>query len=319
MTDPTSLIVGKQSASSVLELPKDNYFSPLRYPGGKAKLTRYIAELLRLNSPKKTHYIEPFCGGAGIGISLLANGHISHLHLNDYDRAIYAFWHSVKFQNEKLCLRIANTDINMESWASQKDVLSNKSSADFLDLGFATFFLNRTNRSGILGGGVIGGREQKGIWKLNARFNKETLIQRIKLIGQLSEKISITNCEARNYINKQLPSLHSSSLVYFDPPYFHKGASLYMNAFKNNDHALLAKDIQNKVNQNWVVSYDNTAEIIGLYSKCEQETFSLTYSAQNHYRGSEVMIFKNGLKRPTNIFTTRKCSNPNNNNNQSTL
>ena len=131
--------------------------------------------------------------------------------------------------------------------------------------------------------------------------------------------MTITDNEARNYINEKLPSLPSSSLVYFYPPYFHKGASLYMNAFKNDDHALLAKDIQNKVNQNWIVSYDNTADIVALYRKCEHETFSLSYSAQNHYRGSEVMIFKNGLKKPTNIFTTRKCSNPNNNKNQPTL
>lgn len=319
MTDISSLIMSKQSATSVLELPQDGYFSPLRYPGGKAKLTGYIAELLRLNCLQKTHYIEPFCGGAGIGISLLANGYISHLHLNDYDRAIYAFWHSVKFRNENLCLRIANTDISLESWASQKDILSKKTSADLLDLGFAAFFLNRTNRSGILGAGVIGGREQKGVWKLDARFNKETLLQRIRRIGQLSEKMTITDYEARNYINKKLPSLPSSSLVYFDPPYFLKGASLYMNAFKNDDHTLLAKDIQNKVNQNWIVSYDNTEDIVGLYRKCEQETFSLSYSAQTHYRGSEVMIFKNGLVKPANIFTTRKCSNPNSNSNQPTL
>ena len=296
MTDTSSSITGKQSVTSVVKLPQDGYFSPLRYPGGKGKLTGYVAELLRINSLHKTHYIEPFCGGAGIGISLLANGHISHLHLNDYDRAIYAFWHAVKFQNENLCLRIANTDISMESWASQKDILSKKSSADLLDLGFAAFFLNRTNRSGILGAGVIGGVKQKGGWKLDARFNKQTLLKRIRRIGQLSENMTITNCEARNYIHEKLPSLPSSSLVYFDPPYFHKGASLYMNAFKKDDHALLAKDIQNKVSQNWIVSYDNTADIVGLYRKCEQETFSLSYSAQNHYRGSEIMIFKNAVK-----------------------
>ena len=313
MTDTSSLIVTKKSANSVLALPQGNYFSPLRYPGGKAKLTGYISELLRMNSLRKTHYIEPFCGGAGIGISLLANGYISHLHLNDYDRAIYAFWHSVKFQNENLCLRIANTDISIKSWASQKDILSKKSSADLLDLGFAAFFLNRTNRSGILGGGVIGGREQKGDWKLDARFNKATLLQRIRRIGLLSEKMTITDYEARNYINKKLPSLPSSTLVYFDPPYFQKGASLYMNAFRKDDHTLLANDIQNQVRQNWIVSYDNTADIVALYSKCEQETFSLSYSAQNHYRGSEVMIFKNGLKKPTNIFTTRKCRKLSNN------
>jgi len=307
MTNPSTLIENKEPGIKVQELPQHGYFSPLRYPGGKAKLTGYIAKLLTLNDLRDKHYIEPFCGGAGIGISLLANGQINHLHLNDYDRAIYAFWHSVLFQNEKLLEMIESTEINVRNWQRQKDILSSKSMVDLLDLGFATFFLNRTNRSGILGGGVIGGRKQKGKWKLNARFNKQTLIQRIKLIGQLSENITITNFEAREYIEKKLPSLPSTSLVYFDPPYFHKGSSLYMNAYQNDDHALLAQDIQTQVTQNWIVSYDNTDEIVSLYNECYQEKFSLSYSAQNYYKGSEVMIFKDGLKRPSNIFTARKC------------
>lgn len=307
MTNSSVSFRNKKSVASTLELPQDGYFSPLRYPGGKAKLTGYVAELLKLNHLQQKPYIEPFCGGAGIGLSLLANNHISHLHLNDYDRAIYAFWHSVKFQNEKLCLKIANTEITLRNWARQKDILSKKSSANLLDLGFATFFLNRTNRSGILGGGIIGGLEQKGVWKLDTRFNKTPLLQRIRLIGQLSENITITNCEARDYIRQNLPSLPFSSLVYFDPPYFQKGASLYMNAFQTQDHVMLAEYIQEQVNQNWIISYDNIADIAYLFSKCEQETFSLSYSAQKHYRGSEIMIFKDGLNRPSNIFTTRKC------------
>lgn len=115
MTNSLVTVGSKQSVASTQELPQGGYFSPLRYPGGKAKLTGYVAELLKLNHLQQKPYIEPFCGGAGIGLSLLANNHISHLHLNDYDRAIYAFWHSVKFQNEKLCLKIANTEISLRN------------------------------------------------------------------------------------------------------------------------------------------------------------------------------------------------------------
>lgn len=309
MTNTLGHIKEKKTTPSIQQWPTNSHFSPLRYPGGKAKLTGYIAELLKLNCLQKKTYIEPFCGGAGIGLSLLANGHISHLHLNDYDRAIYAFWHSVIFNNEKLCRMVANTEINLQIWKRQKEILATKATTDLLDLGFATFFLNRTNRSGILGGGMIGGHKQTGNWKLDARFNKENLLKRIALIGQLSEHITITNCEAREYIKQKLPFLPSKALIYFDPPYFQKGASLYMNAFQKNDHVLLAEAIQKEVKQNWVVSYDNTLEIVDLYKKCPQESFSLSYSAQNHYTGSEVMIFKNGLKKPLRIFTERKCIN----------
>jgi len=270
-------------------------------------LTGYIADLIKLNDLRGAPYVEPFCGGAGIGLSLLANGHISHLHLNDYDRAIYAFWHSAFYENKKLCKKIKDTKINLQNWSKQKDILLNKSTANILDLGFATFFLNRTNRSGILAGGIIGGKEQKGTWKIDARFNKQALLQRIELIGLLSQKITITNCDIEDYITTELPTLPKSSLVYFDPPYFHKGSSLYMNAFQKNDHVLLGKNIQELVNQNWIVSYDNTPEIVEIYKKCDQHRFSLSYSAQTHYNGSEVMVFKDGLKKPLTIRKTRQC------------
>lgn len=288
-----------------LPLPKDGFYSPLRYPGGKAKLTDYVSELIALNKIEHVHYVEPFCGGAGIGLSMLARGLIEHLHINDVDRSIYAFWHSAKNHNQELCHLIMKTKVSIPCWLEQRKIQANSDNVNLLKLGFSTFYLNRTNRSGIMTGGVIGGADQKGKWKINTRYNKEALIKRIQLIGQLANKITITNEDASIYIDNNLQYLPKETFVYFDPPYFAQGPNLYLNAYLANDHKSLAKKIQSNVTHPWIVSYDNVADISDLYSTRRQQSFSLNYSAQVHYKGSELMIFKDGIKMPSSVYVGR--------------
>ena len=76
----------------------------------------------------------------------------------------------------------------MKEWEKQKRIYENTRS-EFL-LGFATFFLNRTNYSGVITGGPIGGFEQKGQWKIDARFNKKSLIDRIERISYFKSLLS---------------------------------------------------------------------------------------------------------------------------------
>jgi DNA adenine methylase len=193
----------------------------------------------------------------------------------------------------------------MAGWQRQREIQSHSDKADLLKLGLSTFYLNRTNRSGIITGGLIGGHAQKGNWKMTARYNKQALIKRINLIGHLAERITVTNQDAGAYIVDQLPALPKKTFVYFDPPYFAQGASLYLNAYDASDHKTLAESIQSNVSHPWIVSYDNVEQISALYAKRRQETFALSYSAQLHYQGSELMIFKDGIKKPQSVFTAR--------------
>jgi len=280
-------------------------FSPLRYPGGKRKLANYIKLVFQYNSLLDGHYVEPFAGGAAIALSLLYSEYASHIHINDISRPIFAFWHSVLNDTNELCSLIQETEVSMDEWEKQKSIQDRSDQVSILELGFSTFFLNRTNRSGILGGGVIGGKEQAGTYKISARFNKANLINRIRRVARYRSRISLYNHDAKEFINTSGTQFPSRTLVYLDPPYYKKGKGLYEDFYEHNDHLQISKMIAD-LKHRWIVSYDQTREIQEMYSNFPQVTYSLSYSTANRYKGTEVMFFSNNLiippiKNPANI------------------
>jgi DNA adenine methylase len=277
----------------------DAYFSPLRYPGGKARLTNYIGKLMEINGLAGSCYAEPYAGGAGIAMSLLLTKKVKQIFLNDLNKSVHSFWYSVLHQPDDMCRMIKDTPVNMEQWYKQQAIQANPEDHNYLELGFSTFFLNRTNRSGIIhNSGVIGGKNQDGKWKIDARYNKESLINRIEKIASFASKIALSNLDAVEFITDVLPDAPKRTLVYFDPPYYVKGQGLYQNHYVHEDHKKISKLIKTKVKQYWIISYDNAPEIKELYRNLEQLEFSLNYSAKNYYKGTEVMIFRNGIKIP---------------------
>lgn len=272
--------------------------SPLRYPGGKAKLYDRIKEILEKNKLTNKVYIEPFAGGCGLALLLLRNNMVDSLVLNDLDRSIYAFWYSILNYTDEFCNLIMSTEITLEVREKQKLIQKEKETADLLELGFSTFFLNRVNHSGVIKGGPIGGLKQEGKYKLDCRFNKTRLIEQIKEIVSYKEKIRVTNLDVMEFINNELPTLPKDSFVFLDPPYYKKGPGLYVNFYKHEDHQNLAKEIINKIEQNWIVTYDNVEEIKEIYKDCYQQEFSITYTLKNKGKnsGSEVIIFKENLE-----------------------
>jgi DNA adenine methylase len=223
----------------------------------------------------------------------------SHIHINDINLGVYAFWHSVLHETDRLCQKIRDTAVSIEEWAVQKSIMKNPSQATLLDTGFAMFFLNRTNRSGIINAGVIGGQKQDGNWKIDARYNKSELLERIEEIAEYRDRISLYNLDACKLIERVAPNLPSKSLIYFDPPYYMKGNSLYENHYKPEDHQAIFDMIYSKVNSHWIVSYDNVAPIRNIYSGMRQLVYDIGYSAREVYNGSEVIIFSQRLIMPS--------------------
>lgn len=264
------------------------FYSPLRYPGGKSKLTAYVVETLRLNNLEGGTYVEPFAGGCAIAWYLLLEGHVENVWINDLDPAIHAFWYSVLNRTDELCRLIDDTDVTIEEWHRQKAVYANNRT-NSLELGFATFFLNRTNRSGIIKAGVIGGLEQKGNYLLNCRYNKERLVEQIRAIASHRQDIVLTNLDAIQFIDEYLPGIEGPCLVNIDPPYYMKGKGLYQNFFEHDDHYRLYRSVRN-IQQPWIVTYDEAPEICGIYAEFEPQVFGLTYTAQTKRKGSEVII-----------------------------
>ncbi|MEL5662361.1 DNA adenine methylase [Serratia ureilytica] len=271
------------------------FYSPLRYPGGKSKLTAYVLETMKLNGLEGGTYVEPFAGGCAIAWYLLLNGHVRKVYINDLDPAIHAFWHSVLYRTEELCQLISSTPITMDEWYIQREIYREISS-DFLKLGFATLFLNRTNRSGIIKAGVIGGKNQEGDYKIDCRFNKERVIEQVNAIASKRESIRLSNLDAANFIDEYLPEITGNVLVNIDPPYYVKGKGLYQNFFEHNDHYRLFESVR-RIKHPWIVTYDDTPEICGIYSEFSPESFGLTYTAQTKCKGSEVIIHSPNLHK----------------------
>ena len=283
-----------------------NYCTPLRYPGGKAKLSPFIRSVLNSNSLQDSEYIEPYAGGAGIGFELLMLEFAKRIHLNDLDKAVFSFWDSVLNHTEELCKLIVDTPVIISQWHKQREVQRNPDRHTPLELGFSLFFLNRTNRSGILNGGVIGGLDQTGEWKIDARYNKKDLTVRIERIANYRDRISICNMDAAQFIQKKIAKLPKHCLVYLDPPYYMKGNRLYRNHYKHADHAKIAELIRSNIKQYWIVSYDNTPEINALYRGCRKAMYGLNYSANKAYVGSEVMFFSDRLHITQDSLTELK-------------
>jgi len=271
--------------------------TPLRYPGGKQKLTPFIVEILEENDLFGGHYVEPYAGGAGVAIELLLNDYVSHIYLNDISEPVYAFWYSMLNNTEKFCKDISRIPLDIDEWRKQKNIFKTERK-NLYSLGFATFYLNRCNRSGILSGGAIGGIEQQGEWKIDARFQRNDLIGRIEAIASRKDQISLTNLDAEYFITHNIPSLPKKTLVYCDPPYFKKADSLYQNHYTPEDHLRISKVIQKKIKRPWVVSYDADPNILSYYEKCEVFVYSLQYNAAKAYKGTEVFAFSDKLRIP---------------------
>lgn len=273
------------------------YVSPLRYPGGKLKVVDYIKQLFEANDLIGGTYIEPYAGGASVAMSLLFSGYARRIKINDIDRAIYAFWHSVLDETDALCRMIADTPVTMEVWQVQHELQKQKEEASLLELGFSTFFLNRTNRSGLLNGGVIGGKAQTGNYKIDARYNKKDLIERIELIAGYANQIELTSMDAVTLLRRYKRTPAAKTFCYLDPPYHVKGRDLYLNYYNDDDHRAIAETIK-KYKGKWIMSYDAVPFIEELYKDYRQKEYYLSYSAGNRSKGKEIMVYSDGLILP---------------------
>lgn len=283
--------------------PLDQFGTPLRYPGGKGRLSQYVCDLIGMNDLVGGHYAEPYAGGAAIGITLMYLEYVSHIHLNDLNKPVFSFWKSACENTEELVRLVRDKKPTMAEWKRQRAVLESKNASP-LELGFATLFLNRTNHSGIIWGGVIGGKDQSGPWKVDARYDPLILSKKIEKIGRFAPRINLYNLDAEKFISKHVGQLPKKSLIYFDPPYYVKGKKLYENHYEHADHERLSKLVRH-IKQKWIVSYDNARPIRQFYSSYEKQTFGIHYTAQDRYNATEIMVFCPALKRPRQIETFR--------------
>lgn len=271
----------------------EKHLSPLRYPGGKAALSGFLADVIDLNNLRGCVYFEPYAGGAGAALALLEAGIVSEIQLNDADPRIYAFWRAAFEQSERFAQRVMKVPLTIKEWRNQREICANPVQHTLFDLGFAAFYMNRTNRSGILmGAGPIGGFGQEGGWKMDARFNREGLAKRLFALAKHREHIEVFNEDAVDFLKFHLPKGHGRGhvFVYLDPPYVSNGRRLYLNAYETENHCALAKYMRAQKKLPWIMSYDDADLIRGLYGKCKMALVPTRYTLQVKYSARELII-----------------------------
>ena len=272
--------------------------SPLRYPGGKSCLFKAMKEIIAVNDLTHRTYAEPYAGGAGLALALLYSGTVREIHINDLDAPIWSFWYSVLNLTDEFSGMVMNADLTIDEWRNQRDIYRAQDDSDPLKLGFSAFYLNRTNRSGIIAqGGVIGGLKQTGNYLMDCRFNRPELVERIRRVATYKDEISLYRMDALDFLKRSPELLPKKTLLCVDPPYFNKGSQLYTSFYRPDDHAALAEVIQNLA-MPWVVTYDNASEIKSLYSKSRLHSFDVRYSVQTKRVGDELLIAPDHVSLP---------------------
>lgn len=274
-------------------------YSPLRYPGGKSRLAPFISLIIQKSKIENPIYVEPFAGGAGVALSLLLNSDVDEIVINDYDKAIYSVWRALLTETDSFIGLIEDATLNIEEWKTQKRIYDKQGDKYSLELGFAAFYLNRTNRSGILSNaGPIGGFDQTGNYLIDARFNRQELVRRVRTIAEHKSKIHLYNKDVRIFLKKYMPKYQKRAFAYFDPPYYRKGKALYKNFFSPSDHQEIFECIS-ELNCPWLVTYDDVAEIREIYSSYVGKRYDLIYSLANNGKNSERMFLSDDTLWPT--------------------
>lgn len=269
------------------------HLSPLRYPGGKARLADFLTDAIDLNDLRDCAFYEAYAGGAGAAVTLLESKVVSRIHLNDADRRIFCFWKSVLDETDEFAETILSTPVTIAEWHRQHSICSKPYGHSRIEIGFAAFFMNRCNRSGVLSGaGPIGGYEQTGKWRLNVRFNPTGLAERILQLGRLRDRIDVSCQDAIKFLKSKLPKggKRKGVFVYLDPPYVAKGQRLYLNAYDARDHAELSRYLLNQKLLPWIMSYDDSTLVRSLYKSCSVSMLPIQYSLQVKRSAQELVI-----------------------------
>lgn len=261
-----------------------------------------VSRIINGNGLLRCHYVEPYAGGCGLALALLYEGIVSDIHINDVDPAIWSFWYSVLNETDSFIDTILSTNVTIDEWERQKEIYKNKGVDEPVALGFSAFFLNRTNRSGVIkGAGLIGGKKQDGKYKMDCRFNKENLIRRIRRVAAYKGRIHLYNLDAAIFIEKEFPE---RSFFCIDPPYVKKGSSLYTSFYEEKDHILIADKVK-RIKQPWVVTYDDNSLIRESYKENPQYSFDIRYSLNKKAMGSEMLITSPDLSMPKEVREAR--------------
>ena len=267
--------------------------SPLRYPGSKIRVVDYMSKVLDFNGFRADILVEPFVGGGSVFLNFLANDWAKRVIIGDKDRLIFSFWKTLFGDTRYLINFIRKVNINLREFKYYKQITVNQSEYEEKKLAEACLFLNRTSYSGLLTDdvGPIGGKLQKSEYKIDCRFNRKTLIERIEEIAKFKPKVKVLPYDWERTIDYALEkSKEAKLLFYLDPPFYLKGHLLYRCYFENGEHYELSEKIKS-LKFKWILSYDKGPEIRKMYSEFIKKGLAFPYSLNSSARRIETEYF----------------------------
>lgn len=263
--------------------------SPLRYPGGKSDFVATAFEIFEKSGFTGLPVVEPYAGSAAVSLGLLDFGLTSHVTLLERDPLLYCFWASVFDRPDELIAAFQDLPITIDTWHRLRPLLlvEKPNKRQFLEVGLAGLFFNRTNFSGILNAGPIGGKGQRSKYKVDCRTNKDEIISRLLALAMFSGKVDVHFGDAIDFIKKNSKS--NSCFYYLDPPYFTKGELLYRHHYGVREHQQLAAALDT-VEFPWLLSYDDHHVIEFLYRNHYLSRLAFRYSAHSPKNHQELLI-----------------------------
>jgi DNA adenine methylase len=247
--------VMKSKNNSVINTSAVPNPSPFRYPGGKSWLIPYVRRwLLNIKSP--VHFVEPFAGGANVGLTVALENLAEHVTLVELDKDIATVWQTILGnQASRLTKMIVSFPISKRAVRSALKSTTRSQ----LSHAFNTLLKNRVRRGGIMteDASLLNfGENGRGI---KSRWYPETLKKRIDAISQHRQKISFFWGDGLEFI--QNVGKTQNLAFFIDPPYTGAGRRLYRHF--EIDHRKLFETVA-ELSGSWLLTYDNSKEIRAL-------------------------------------------------------
>ena len=250
------------------------HVSLLRWPGGKSK---FVGQLLSYCNPDKMeNFVEPFAGGASVGLSLLLAGKVKELFLNDIDFGVYSLFQLIKDMPEVLIDRIRRFVPTKEAYyRARQRVNENYFGLDMVDAAWNLLIVNRLAFSGITKANCMSEPE--------SRWSAHTLIKRIENIHRVNTHIHVSCMDACGLIEEMY--WRPNTTIFIDPPYKIKGKNLYVNYYTDKNHYELSNLLEDLYRgmpgADMLITYDDCEFIKEIYEIPDIITVSRTYSIAN--------------------------------------
>lgn len=266
-------------------------------------MTDFAQETLRLNGARGGTWVEPFAGGGGLALSLLGRGAVGRVVLNDTDDGVRSFWEAVLNEPDRVARDVATVPLTVAEWDRWRAVRERGGTG--YEAGFAAFYLNRTNRGGVIdGAGVIGGRAQRGAYGMACRFPRAALVQKVRAIAAVRDRVEVRGEDGVAVIVRAAEDDPRGTFLFVDPPYWHKGPNLYGPPFGPHDHARLASALK-AVRGPWIATYDRCEPVSALYRDRRVYEMEGALPPGSVPRDAEVVVVSKGMAVPDRLRQRR--------------